>query len=1412
MAQDTHLERAETAPAPSTGHPWMKRIGIALLGLAAALVLLVGGAYLWLGTDSGRDFVARRISALSFANGMTLHIGRIEGSVFSSMRIEDLAIGDDHGVFLRAPSIAVDYTPLDYLYKHINIASLTIPSAQLLRRPAFKPTPPSNAPLLPDLNIDLGQVRVDRLDIAPAVDGHRHIVSFGGRVHIADRRAQIMMDGQALVAPGVAGGDRLHLMIDAAPDKNRLAIDTDLSAPAQGLLASLSGMERSLHLALKGKGDWNAWDGHLVQQVDAVTLGDVAISARKGTFGVHGVLRPAVLLTGQARDLFEPQTRVDAVAAFDQRRMDLHGTLGNANFALKADGGMDMGNNSLSNMRLAFQLMQPKVIAKNLAGNAIAAEATLNGAFIAPRLTYKVNAGWIGFGATRIDGLAVSGSAQMDKDQWRIPINGSARAITGVSASIAPLLTNVRLSGDFAYAKGRLLSDNIHLQSARIDAKAVVIADMNKAIYTGTLNGRVNDYLVDSVGVFNLNSNIGLKTGANGYFKLGGHVAARSTRLLNDGLAGFLGGNALINADVGYDSNGVATLDRLNIAAPRFRMVGGQGRYDERGRIAFAAKAASDQYGPLEVSANGTVASPVLHLVAPRPGVGVGLADLVADVKGEKGVYLVTAHASTDYGPLKANMAVDAGKGPLAIDLRPGTSFSGIGMTGHIAKLASGPFGGTVTLAGSGFAGHMDLSDQGGRQKAAIALAAKDANLPGKVGLTVDRALINGDVVMSDQPQITGDVQLAGTRVGGLYIAVARANLAYQGGAGQAKLLVEGRSQYPFRLAVNAQLAPSLWRIALRGRVNGVDVASRAPLQIVPEKTGYTLRPAALSVNTGTLQIEGHYGNGMAVQSRLKDVDLALVNAFAPQAGIGGHASGSLDFSQSSSDAFPQADARLAITGFTRTSLVAVSEPVDMTMAGQLAANGGHAQAVLRRGGTVIGQMQVNLSPYGPEAGTWSTRLMGAPLSGGVRYNGPADVLSSMATLADQSLRGPIGLAADFGGTVNAPSLTGEVRANDLTYENASYGTKLTHMQVQGHFANDRLQVEKLTAQARNGTVSASGFVSLSAAQGYPVQLGINMDNAQLASGQDLSARASGDLKIVNGPGQPATISGTVNLPETRYKIVREGSATVPTLTGVHHKLAAGPPRITGNAEPMTSVPSNWKLNIRVKADNQIFVTGMGLDSEWAADLRVRGTTGAPAITGTISLVRGTLSFAGHTFDLDNSSLITFDGGGIADPVLKISATSTISDVDMTITINGTATNPEISFSSTPSLPQDELMARVLFGGSVGSLTTLQAVQLASSLNTLRGAKGGLNPLGTLQSATGISRLRVVGADATTGRETAVAAGKYITNNIYVEVITDARGYTATQLEVSLTKALSVLSAAGQFGGESVTVRYRKRY
>jgi len=146
--------------------------------------------------------------------------------------------------------------------------------------------------------------------------------------------------------------------------------------------------------------------------------------------------------------------------------------------------------------------------------------------------------------------------------------------------------------------------------------------------------------------------------------------------------------------------------------------------------------------------------------------------------------------------------------------------------------------------------------------------------------------------------------------------------------------------------------------------------------------------------------------------------------------------------------------------------------------------------------------------------------------------------------------------------------------------------------------------------------------------------------------------------------------------------------------------------------------------------------------------------------------------------------------------------------------VTGSASNPQIAFTSNPGLPQDEIVSRILFGSSVTEISALQAVQVAASLNSLRGGGGGgLNPLGQLRSATGIDRLRILGADDTTGRGTALAAGMYLSDDIYLEIITDARGFTATQLEIALSRALSVISQFGSGNsGTNVNVRYSKDY
>ena len=129
-----------------------------------------------------------------------------------------------------------------------------------------------------------------------------------------------------------------------------------------------------------------------------------------------------------------------------------------------------------------------------------------------------------------------------------------------------------------------------------------------------------------------------------------------------------------------------------------------------------------------------------------------------------------------------------------------------------------------------------------------------------------------------------------------------------------------------------------------------------------------------------------------------------------------------------------------------------------------------------------------------------------------------------------------------------------------------------------------------------------------------------------------------------------------------------------------------------------------------------------------------------------------------------------------------------------------------------PALPQDELLSRLLFGTSITNLSAPEALQLAAAVAALQSGSGGLDPINAVRRAAGLDRLRILPADIATGQGTAISAGKYLTRKLFVEVITDGQGYSATRVEYQVTRWLSLLSSISTIGRTSANVRVSKDY
>ncbi|GAA0316386.1 translocation/assembly module TamB domain-containing protein [Sphingomonas oligophenolica] len=1397
MADET--DSSAVAAQPALARRIAKWAGIAV----AAMLALVALALLAIDTGPGRRFLVDRLSGYETASGLKVEFSRLDGSLYGKLTIRDLRISDSKGVFATAPQIDLDWRPFAFIRNHVDVRTASAPLITLARLPALKPVPSNpNAPTLPDLDIDIGRLEIARLVLGAPVTGTRRVMTLDGDAHIADGRAQIHGNAAALDA-----GDRLALTLDAVPDQDRLILDARLVAPTGGIIAGMAGLTRPLIVQIAGRGSWSSWQGSARARLGGQPLADLDLNARSGTFAVRGPLHPGLIMAGPVARLTAPSLIVDLTTTLARRRADTHMTLRSDALAVTANGLLDLANSRFGGVQVDAQLLTPGSIAPNLKGSGVRASLRLDGAFARPVVDYKISAAALGFDKTVVQGLYAEGRARVDADRILIPVTARIARVTGLNAAVGGLLTNVAVNGDLAINGHTILSDNLRIRSPQIDATAIIVADLSTGIYRGGLKGRVNNYRIQGVGIINLTTDMKLVTVPSGGFGLQGHFGFVTARIDNATAANFLGGRTVVTGDIGYDPKGVVAIRNLRVAAPSFHLAGGQGSYRPDGSIAFIAQGNSAQYGPLAVMVSGTVDRPLVRLRASRPNVGVQLSDVEAIVSGTAAGYAVTAHGGSPYGPFDADILVRTGGGPLTIDVHK-AHFAGILFAGLVRQGPAGPFVGNLTANGSGVTGVVTLAAVGSVQSARISARANGAHIPGQAGLVIDRAIIEATATLYPRtPEIVADIQLAGVRQGGFTLQAARAKVNYRGGRGAAQLVASGDSGAAFRIAANALLSPDLYRVAAQGQVGAIPFHLAQPASIRVANGSYTLLPVAIVTPNGQMRVAGRYGATLELQSRFDNVDLAILNSFAAGAGVGGRATGSLDFMQAGSG-FPRADLRLEVHGFTRSGAAIVSTPVDIAALGTLRPEGGTLAALIRRGGAVIGRAQLRLQPVG--GGAWTTALANAPLGGGIRYNGPADVLWSLAGIADQQLSGPIGIAADFSGRMSSPQLSGVVRANALAYDNETYGTRITAIRLTGRFTNDRLEISEFTGRAGSGTVSAHGSVGFGADSGFPIDVSATLDKAQLARSDALGATVSGTLAIANSKANGASISGDLRLPEIRYAIVRQGVAEIRELQGVRRK---GTTRAQAAQQAAAAAPPGlFKLDLHIRADNRLFVSGMGLDSEWSANLRVRGTSAAPEVVGNVNLVRGTYNFAGKRFELDSTSVIRFEGGQVSNPTLSMTATATLSGTAITINIAGRAQNPQITLTSSPSLPQDELLSRILFGDSITSLTPTQAIQLAAALNSLRGSGGGLNPLGKLRSATGVDRLEVLGADEVTGRGTAVAAGKYISNNIYVEIVTDTRGFTATQLEIALSKTLSILSQTGGSNGTALNLRYSKDY
>ena len=409
----------------------------------------------------------------------------------------------------------------------------------------------------------------------------------------------------------------------------------------------------------------------------------------------------------------------------------------------------------------------------------------------------------------------------------------------------------------------------------------------------------------------------------------------------------------------------------------------------------------------------------------------------------------------------------------------------------------------------------------------------------------------------------------------------------------------------------------------------------------------------------------------------------------------------------------------------------------------------------------------------------------GAPLSGNMVANANAVTLFDMAQLSQYDVGGRLNANADISGTLNAPQINGRLTTSDFNIFDPTSNIHLKDIKTDIVLNNKTVQIRSLTSRdENNGRLNVAGTMAFDDPQNPVFNIAARATSYHLLHGQNYNGTLDADLNIVTRT-DTHSITGDIVADEIQISLPDQFGKSIPKVNIIEDEAEEGP-----------SILERILLDITFDANDKIFVRGRGLDAEFGGKIAITNTAKTPLFDGSLSAKRGRLDMFGKRFELDRAKL-RFQGEVPPSPYLDILAITNADGVKGQIALTGKVTEPSLGLSSVPSLPQDEILSRILFGADPSKISPFQALQLANSLAELSGKSTGpkIDPLGTLRDTTGLDDLRVdSGEDGPT-----VGAGKYLSDNVYLgfEQGGGDEPTTAATVEVELTPNITVESELG---------------
>ncbi|MCW0180422.1 MAG: translocation/assembly module TamB domain-containing protein [Zavarzinia sp.] len=1365
------------------------------IGLGAPLVV-IALAIAALQVPAVQSRLAAFISDQVSSPEMTIRLDGLSGGLPFGPALARIEVSDPVGPWLTVENARVSIDPYALIGGRIHVREIVasrlvldrLPMAGAEPPPSEEPTSDFSLPRLP-AGLALDRLSVPEIVLGAALAGAETRFALGGRLGVDG----VGIAGASLSLQPVAGADSTRLTLDVRhePQGDHLALDVRLDEPAHGPISRIAGLasDEPLHVALTGQGPLTGFEADLKLAALGARLDGRLSLARDGAAinaSLRGRALPGPLVPADYSALVGDGIGIDLALSVGGETVDvwrlglvLRGVVLDALGQLK--GGADASLSARIDVRPDAPLPElatlPVALRPSLIELEGVADLSVGGADIT-RLHVAAPGAEVEGKATLADGFA-SLKAEVGArlaDLAQVPEAGLAGAGTlAITAEgrLTPL--DIGFTADVA---GENIAGDADLPRLLGPAPRVSLA--GRYADGGAL---VLDRLSAEAAVASLRARGSFDPAAE---TLSAEVAGKASDLGRLGLEGLAGSVDLAGTVQGPVMKPLLdlTLTGAGVSA------GGIAFGDPRLVLKAVPDAAGTSAGRLDVETGGTYPT--------RLGADVAFDGVTARVTGLSGQVLGV--------DLAGDIAYASDSG-----LAEGRVKAVVPRLATLSPVAGMPLAGSARV-------ELALAPRDKGQGADVTAELRNASAAGATLARLDLKAALDDLLGAGKGRAT--VEATGLASGDATIdrLTAKADLASFADIGFT-VAAAGGVPAPVKLDIEGRFenfdTPRITAKSLTGTLAETDFGLRKPLTVT---LGAETAVKGLDLAFGKARLVGDVtiGNAPSGKLRLNGFDFADVAALVPAGSLpGGLLDASLDISGN------RGRLDLAAKGLTPPEGLLDVAAADMPkpdLEASIAWQGRKADVDLAVTGIREATIKANGSvPIRIEGGIPLPDQKGA-LDLAVRIDANLRRLAPLLPLGDNRIAGRLAVDATIKGTPAAPEPVGRLTLEKGRVTNGLSGFELRDLALAVAFTGTSATIESLKGtDGEGGTIAGSGSARQLADGDFAIDGQVTARSLRFTR-LDL-ATTDGDVDIA--------LAGTATAPEVKGTVtIRHGnveiSAKVPpsvAVVEVRDPAAPGTPPTPLALPPDKDAPPPrvGSLDLAIHAPGQFFVRGRGLDSEWRGTIRVTGALTAPDLSGGFEVVRGTFTLAGRPFSISEGSL-TFPSGLAAAPQLNIVATAPADDVTAKVTVTGPANALKIQLSSEPSLPNDEVLSRVLFGRSVSNLTASQAVRLGQTALELSGQGGG-DFLGKVRDTLGLDRLEIGSDDSADTKSggalagSSLSAGRYIAEGVYLgfeQGLSPNSG--AVNIEVEVYPRVTVEGNIGQDNNSALGLNYKFDY